>query len=257
MATLTGVMPNTGPLAGGTSVTLTGTVMGGTSAVQFGGVAATNVQNVNTTTVTCVTPAGSTAGLVDVYIVSTGGNSTLSASFEYLAPAPTLSMVMPNTGLEAGGTSVTLTGSDFTGATAVQFGSPMAMNMTVVSDTQITCMTPAGTGTVDVTIQSPNGNTTLAQAFAYQPPPPAPTGHGLCSTCFFWDPTGAVNPTQSGPQGSRPTAQFGLCRHSVPTAAVAGRMPAPRTTTAAAGAPGVWPITSATDWCGLFEALKS
>ncbi len=42
--------------------------------------------------------------------------------FTYQVPAPTVTAISPNTGSTAGGTSVTITGTNFTGATAVKFG---------------------------------------------------------------------------------------------------------------------------------------
>ena len=51
--------------------------------------------------------------------------------------------------------SVTITGTGFTGATAVDFGTTAATSVTVVSDTSITADSPAGTGTVDVTVTTP------------------------------------------------------------------------------------------------------
>ena len=72
-------------------------------------------------------------------------------------------------GSAAGGDSVTITGSGFTGATDVGFGSVNAAAMTVDSDTQITATSPAGTGTVDVTVTTPAGTsaTSSADQFTY------------------------------------------------------------------------------------------
>ena len=61
----------------------------------------------------------------------------------------------PTAGPLGGGTLVTITGTGFTGATAVDFGTTPATDLTVVSDTTITADSPAGTGTVDVTVTTP------------------------------------------------------------------------------------------------------
>ena len=50
-----------------------------------------------------------------------------------------------------------LIGSGFTGATAVHFGSNSAPTFTTDSDTQITAVSPPGTGTVAVTVTTPTG----------------------------------------------------------------------------------------------------
>ncbi|MFI0905203.1 IPT/TIG domain-containing protein, partial [Streptomyces sioyaensis] len=77
-----------------------------------------------------------------------------------------MTSVSPNQGAPAGGASVTLTGSGFTGATLVRFG-PTGTNFVIVSDTQITAKTPPGTGTVQVTVTTPTGTSTQNVFFSY------------------------------------------------------------------------------------------
>jgi hypothetical protein len=84
--------------------------------------------------------------------------------------APTVSAISPASGPAAGGTTVTIIGSGFTNDSVVSFGSIAARNVTVVSDTQITVVSPAGSGTVDVTVTTPNGGTSAivaADEFTY------------------------------------------------------------------------------------------
>jgi IPT/TIG domain-containing protein len=77
--------------------------------------------------------------------------------------------ISPSSGAGAGGDSVTITGSGFTGATEVDFGNVSAA-MTVVSDTEITATSPPGSGTLDVTVVTPHGTspTSPADQFSYQ-----------------------------------------------------------------------------------------
>ena len=88
--TVTGVTPNTGPAAGGTPVTITGTNFISPVSVTFGGVAATNVVVVNSTTITATTPAHA-AGAVDVVVtlqgICSGLSGTLPNGFTYQAAA--------------------------------------------------------------------------------------------------------------------------------------------------------------------------
>src|SRR6202035_5838885 len=63
------------------------------------------------------------------------------------APAPTVSSVSPTSGSSAGGSSVTITGTNFTGATAVNFGTTAATTFTINSPTSVTTTAPAGTST--------------------------------------------------------------------------------------------------------------
>jgi hypothetical protein len=75
----------------------------------------------------------------------------------------------PPTGTAAGGTPVTITGTGFTGATTVDFGTTAATHFVVVNDTEITADSPAGTGTVNVTVTTPIGTsaTSPADQFTY------------------------------------------------------------------------------------------
>jgi hypothetical protein len=88
------------------------------------------------------------------------------------AATPTVTGVSPTSGSVAGGDTVTVTGSGFTGATGVSFGAGAASNLVVPSDNQITVTSPpaAGMGPVDVTVTTPAGTsaTTPADQYAYQ-----------------------------------------------------------------------------------------
>ncbi|WP_244915971.1 IPT/TIG domain-containing protein [Legionella worsleiensis] len=83
-STLTGINIISGPTSGGTGFILTGTGLTGTTGINFGGVPATSVQVVNSTTVTGVTPAHA-AGAVDIVINTPAGGATLVNGFTYVA----------------------------------------------------------------------------------------------------------------------------------------------------------------------------
>lgn len=86
-------------------------------------------------------------------------------------PVPVVTAISPASGPLSGGTTVTITGSNFTGATAVSFGRTPASSFTVNSDTSITAVSPAaaGVGPVDVTVTTPDGTsaTSAADRFSY------------------------------------------------------------------------------------------
>jgi hypothetical protein len=166
---VTAVSPNTGPITGGTSVTVTGTNLTGATAVMFGATAATHFVVVNDTQVTATSPAGTVGAKVDVTVITPVGTSPTSAADQFTyGSVPTVTAVNPNSGSIAGGTSVTITGTSFTGATAVKFGGTPATNFTVTSATQITATTPArAAGAVDVIVTTPNGTSTAAAADTY------------------------------------------------------------------------------------------
>ena len=65
--------------------------------------------------------------------------------------------VSPVEGIPAGGTHVTITGTGFNGVTEVHFGENAATEFTVESTTTIHAVSPAGAGTVPVTVTIPEG----------------------------------------------------------------------------------------------------
>jgi len=84
------------------------------------------------------------------------------------AGPPALNAVTPNTGVVAGGTAVVLIGTAFGGSTGVTFAGTAATGFSVVSATQINCVTPAhAAGAVNVVVLNPNGNATLTNGFTY------------------------------------------------------------------------------------------
>jgi hypothetical protein len=92
------------------------------------------------------------------------------ASMGVVVNKPTVTKISPTTGPDNGNTSVIITGTSFTAATAVDFGSNAALSFVVNSDTQLTAVSPAGAvGTVDVTVVNPAGTsaTSAADQFTY------------------------------------------------------------------------------------------
>ncbi len=174
LPTVTAVSPASGPLGGGTSVTITGTDLTGASAVKFGTKAATSFTVNSATKITATAPAGS-AGTVDVAVTTISGTSTSGAGdkFTYV-PAPSVTSVAPVSGPLGGGTSVTITGTGFGGANAVKFGATSATTYTVNSATKITATAPAGTGgTVDVRVTTVGGTSGIGAGdkYTYVPAP--------------------------------------------------------------------------------------
>jgi len=90
---------------------------------------------------------------------------------------PQVSKLAPTAGLAAGGTSVTITGTGFTGATAVEFGSTPAASFKVNSWTSITAVSPPSpSGFVDVTVTTPGGTSVTSSADLFKFKPPTITG---------------------------------------------------------------------------------
>jgi hypothetical protein len=166
LPTVAAVAPASGSPAGGTPITITGTNFVAGASVQVGGAAAGAVVVVNTTTITAVTPPG--FGTVAVSVTTIVGTATLGAAFTY---GPTLVAVAPAMGSEAGGTLVTLTGTNFVAPAAVTVGGNPATMVTVVNAATITCLTPPGVGVGDVKVTTPGGSATLPASFTFIPAP--------------------------------------------------------------------------------------
>ena len=165
---LTGISPASGSTAGGTKVTLTGTNLSGATSVSFGGTGA-SIDSDSGTQITVTSPAGS-AGTVNVTVTTAGGTSG-AVHFTYAVPAPAITGISPSSGPTAGGTAVTISGTNLSGATSVSFG---GTSVAIRSDsgTQITLASPAGSaGTVNVTVTTPAGTSNAAQ-FTYTVPAP-------------------------------------------------------------------------------------
>ena len=179
---LSSVTPASGPTAGGTSVTLAGGnfVPGpGGSTLTIGGASATVTSSSASTLV--ATTSAHPAGPQPVTVTNPDGQSaTLAAGFTFVAPgpgpsAPTLTSVSPSSGPTAGGTLVTLTGTNFVSGGVVTFGGVAGV---VGSNfpTQITVTTPLAQppGAVDVTYLNPiTGEVaSVQQGFTFVAPPP-------------------------------------------------------------------------------------
>lgn len=150
---LTSLVPSVGPAAGNTTVTLNGSGFAGVTAVFFGTSPALTYTVNSATRITAVAPPGT--GGVAVTVRNPGGTSN-PLTYTYVG-APTLLSVSPNQGPASGGTTVLLTGTGLTAASAVLFGAVPATAYTVDSATQITAVTPAGSSAVPVTVTGPGG----------------------------------------------------------------------------------------------------
>ena len=172
---ISAVSPSSGPTAGGTPVTITGSGFVTGATVSIGGVAATSVIVVSATSITAVTGAHA-AGPVDVAVTTPGGTATSTGGFTYVLPTPAISAVSPSSGPTAGGTPVTITGSGFVAGATVSIGGVAATSVIVVSATSITAVTGAhAAGPVNVAVTTPGGTATSTGGFTYVVPTPAIT----------------------------------------------------------------------------------
>ena len=159
---VTSVSPVSGPTGGGKTVTITGARFTGATAVKFGATAATSFTVVSATKITAVSPAHA-GGTVDVQVTTPYGTSAASAGDRYTyQAAPTVTGLSPASAPHAGGKTITVTGTHFTGASVVKFGTKKVTTFTVVSPTKITVHAPAhAAGTVNVQVKTPSGTSAI------------------------------------------------------------------------------------------------
>lgn len=103
-------------------------------------------------------------------LIDFNSNARLNISATLSLP-PGITSISPSSGSISGGTSVTVSGHDFSGATAVRFGSVPASSITVNSDTQLTAVSPPASapGPVDLRVSTGGGTTPVvaADSFTY------------------------------------------------------------------------------------------
>ncbi|MBI5359860.1 MAG: IPT/TIG domain-containing protein [Planctomycetes bacterium] len=190
---ITSVSPTHGPIAGGTSLTISGNNFSNGLIVKIGPNNATSVTVVNSSTITCLTPAVAVASTVNVTVTNPDSQAvTLTAGFSYdLSTAPAIALISPASGVSSGGTSITVSGYNFQNGLTLKIGSSSATSVTVVSTSAVTAVTPNGTlGQANVTITNPDGQSYTSQnGFTYISPPTitsiAPNNGSVAGNIFF------------------------------------------------------------------------
>ncbi len=122
-------------------------------------------------TVPCGVSGSQSVKVTEPNTTPVAGTISATASLDVLpGTTPAVTGLDPTGGPDAGGTSVTVSGCNFTGATGVQFGTKSAMSFHVNNDNSITAVSPAGSGTVHVVVTGPGGSsstTSTASEFKY------------------------------------------------------------------------------------------
>lgn len=169
--------PDTGDVAGGTVVHITGAGFNAGTTVSFGGTAATQVALNSSTEIDAVTPAHM-PGVVDVVVSAAGASATLTGAFTYTRGAPTLTAVAPASGPTAGGTLLTLTGTGFAPGATISVGGSAATDVVIVSNVLARAVAPAhAAGAVDVVLTNDDAQlATLMNGFTYVAPLSNETG---------------------------------------------------------------------------------
>jgi hypothetical protein len=166
--------PNAASIAGGTTITVSGTDLSDVKTVKVGK-ASVPAKEVTASSLTFVAPARA-AGTVDVTVSTAAGTSQVyeSAKLTYVTPpAPVIQSLEPSGGLTTAATPVVVTGTDFSGVTKVTAGGA-AVPFTKVSGTSLKLTLPVhAAGVVNVRITGPGGTSAenADSAFTYRTPP--------------------------------------------------------------------------------------
>ena len=177
---VTSFNPTSGPV--GTSVQINGTGFTGATSVAFNTTNAITFNVDSDTSIHANVPNGATDGLISV--TTPNGTGQSSTSFDVTGGGggnpPTVTSFFPTSGPV--GTNVSITGTNFTGATSVQFNGLAATNFVINSDTSINANVPGGATTGPISVTTPNGTGTSSSNFTVTSIPQKPTISGFTPT---------------------------------------------------------------------------
>lgn len=171
---LTRVAPSKGTAAGGTAVTISGSGLAAATKVSFGSVAAASFQVTPQGSISAIAPT-EPGGRVNVTVTTPQGTSRPSGKDRYTF-LPVITSIAPSSGSEAGGTSVTVTGTGFIvgAATSFRFGSAPAVSASCASSSECTIVAPAhhaATATITATVNDARSAAGSAATFTFVRPP--------------------------------------------------------------------------------------
>ncbi len=109
---------------------------------------------------------------VETSVLARRGQRLRRSEIDRIFPRATITSIQPSTGAIAGGTVVSVRGTNLDGAAGVTFGGRAGTAMTVVSPGEIRVTTPAaavttGPSTVDVVVADDSGDASLVRGYNY------------------------------------------------------------------------------------------
>ena len=178
--TISAISIDSGPLLGGTNITITGTKFLLGAVAKVGGVNCQNSGYISGTSFSCITPPRATAGVVAITLQNPDNQvATAATPFTYRV-APTITSISPTSGPAIGGTVVEITGTGFLAPNdplkkpTVSFGAASCtVNTTLSTTTKITCTTnPGSFGVVYASVMNYDGQSVIMpSAFTLISPP--------------------------------------------------------------------------------------
>jgi hypothetical protein len=160
--TISSFSPTSGPV--GTIISISGTNLSSVTDLKFNGISAGPITVVTPTLIRFTVPIGATTGKISV--TNRAGTNTSVGIFKVL---PKVTSFSPPSAVT--GETININGSNFTGATAVRFGTVLATPFTVNSDTEISVKVPAAAITGKVSVSTPDGTGTSVNNFTVIKPP--------------------------------------------------------------------------------------
>jgi hypothetical protein len=168
---VTSIDPTSGPAAGGTAVTVVGFDFQRDATLTVGGIPATDVEVVDSSTITATAPASDLAYPVDVVVTNPDGQSgTLDNAYVFEQPQEqAITAVIPDTGSTQGGEAVIIKGRDFADDAVVAFNGRPAQEVVVLAPDTIRVVIPASApGPASVNVRNPGEDLqTLRGGFTY------------------------------------------------------------------------------------------
>jgi subtilisin family serine protease len=181
---ITSLSPSSGILGSTINLTITGANLSGATAVNFtsnSGITVTGIQSTSTqVTLSAIIASSAATGPRSVTVVTAGGTSNfLTFTVNPITPAPQITSLSPSSGSQGSTISLTITGTNLSAATAVNFTSNSGITVTGIqsTSTQVTCSvaiaSSAATGSRSVTVTTAGG-TSGALTFTVNLAIPAP-----------------------------------------------------------------------------------
>jgi hypothetical protein len=139
-----GTHPSFGSLSGGQEISIRGSQFDQTTSFRIGGQNCSNVNVISTSLATCLVPAAMTEGWADLVAFKSGIQGQVNGKYQYVVP-PSASSVSPSSGSTAGGETLRISGTRFSANTSVSIGGRACTQISLISSTQIECISPEGT----------------------------------------------------------------------------------------------------------------
>lgn len=165
------ILPASGSTTGNTLVDIYGTGFQAGVTVTIGGSSCTGLVLVDSTKLTCLTPAHA-AGGTNVVVMNPGATEVAGNNFYTYTGAPFLDYISPPGGPTTGGTVIYITGTGFINGATVNISGIPCLNPSVTNSTTMTCVSPANTpGTYSLNVINPDNQSSSSANYVYSVAP--------------------------------------------------------------------------------------